>query len=115
MAKTNGRVRVCKHSTEQLLVWWDGGVMLQPSGEEGRHWQLGDHFEEQQAPQVGEEQEQCCGGSGGVGLEEHGGVVDGNGSAVLTQRLNKLMMLAPNSGPMCQSGLLMLLLVNFGL
>ena len=57
-------------------------MVLQPSGEGGQHWLLADRFEVQQAPQVCEEQEQCCGGSDGVGLEEHGGVVDGNGSAV---------------------------------
>ena len=51
-------------------------------GEGGQQWQLADRFEERQAPWVGEEWEQCCGGSDGVGLEEHGGVVDGNGSVV---------------------------------
>ena len=88
-----------------VLGW---GVMLQPSGEGGQHWQLADRFEVQLGPQVGEEWEQCCGGSDGVGLEEHGGVVDGNGSAVLAQCLSKLMILALNDGPMCQCGLLML-------
>ena len=41
MAKTNGWVRVCKHSAEQVLVCWDGAsVMLQPSGREGNSGSL---------------------------------------------------------------------------